>query len=165
MAESIALIVLLGLLSNYLLEKVRLPGLAGMLILGVVFGPSFLDMMRPELLKVSADFRMVALIVILLRAGLELRRDTLNRVGKTALVMSAVPAVFEGVAIAALAPMLLGITWLEGAILGSILAAVSPAVVVPLMPHTPLTAPEPRTVNSYNVGAVRVGTLVDPVLE
>ena len=133
MAESIALIVLLGLLSNYLLEKVRLPGLAGMLILGVVFGPSFLDMMRPELLKVSADFRMVALIVILLRAGLELRRDTLNRVGKTALVMSAVPAVFEGVAIAALAPMLLGITWLEGAILGSILAAVSPAVVVPLM--------------------------------
>ncbi|MDH5637794.1 MAG: cation:proton antiporter [Nitrospinota bacterium] len=133
MAESIALIVLLGLFSNYLLEKIRLPGLVGMLIIGVVFGPSFLDMMRPELLKVSADFRMVALIVILLRAGLELRRDTLNRVGKTALVMSVVPAVFEGVAIAALAPMFLGITWLEGAILGAILAAVSPAVVVPLM--------------------------------
>ncbi|MDH5509326.1 MAG: cation:proton antiporter [Nitrospinota bacterium] len=133
MAESIALIVLLGLFSNHLLEKVRLPGLVGMLLVGVLCGPSFLDMMRSELLKVSADFRMVALIVILLRAGLELRRDTLNRVGKTALVMSVVPAVFEGVAIAALAPMLLGITWLEGAILGAILAAVSPAVVVPLM--------------------------------
>jgi NhaP-type Na+/H+ or K+/H+ antiporter len=76
---------------------------------------------------------MVALIVILLRAGLELRRETINRVGKTALVMACVPAIFEGAAITALGPVLLGLTYLESAILGAIIAAVSPAVVVPLM--------------------------------
>lgn len=133
MAVSIALVVLLGLFSDYLFRKFRLPGLLGMLLVGVVMGPYVLGLMRPELMKVSADLRMVALIVILLRAGLELKRETINKVGKTALVMSAVPAVFEGATIAAVAPMLLGITYLEAAILGSIIAAVSPAVVVPLM--------------------------------
>lgn len=133
MAVSIALVVLLGLLSDYLFRKFRLPGLLGMLLVGVVMGPYVLGLMRPELMKVSADLRMVALIVILLRAGLEIKRETINKVGKTALVMSAVPAVFEGATIAAVAPMLLGITYLEAAILGSIIAAVSPAVVVPLM--------------------------------
>jgi len=133
MAVSIALIVLLGLVSDYLFTKIKLPGLLGMLIVGVVVGPHLFDILKPELLKVSADLRMVALVVILLRAGLELRRDTLNRVGGTAVVMSFLPAVFEGVAIAFLAPLLLGLTFLEGAILGSIIAAVSPAVVVPLM--------------------------------
>ncbi len=133
MAVSIALIVLLGLLSDYAFTKIKLPGLLGMLIIGVVVGPHLFDILKPELLKVSADLRMVALVVILLRAGLELRRDTLNRVGGTALIMSFLPAVFEGVVIAFLAPPLLGLTFLEGAILGSIIAAVSPAVVVPLM--------------------------------
>lgn len=76
---------------------------------------------------------MVALIVILLRAGLELKRDTLNRVGKTALTMSCVPAIFEGAVITLMAPWLFGLTYIEAAILGSIIAAVSPAVVVPLM--------------------------------
>ncbi|MEE9523271.1 MAG: cation:proton antiporter [Thermodesulfovibrionales bacterium] len=133
MAVSIALIVLLGLLSDYLFKKIKLPGLIGMLIIGILCGPYVLDLMQSELLKVSADWRMVALIVILLRAGLELRRDTLNRVGKTALIMSTVPAIFEGAVITFLAPHLLGITYLEAAILGSIIAAVSPAVVVPFM--------------------------------
>jgi NhaP-type Na+/H+ or K+/H+ antiporter len=96
-------------------------------------GPYVLDIIDPALLEVSADFRMLALIVILLRAGLETRRDTLNRVGKTALVMSTVPAIFEGAVIALVAPALLGLTYLEGAILGAIIAAVSPAVVVPFM--------------------------------
>lgn len=133
MAFSIAVIVLLGLFSNYLFQKIKLPGLLGMLIIGILFGPYVFNIIRPELLKVSADLRMVALIVILLRAGLELRRDTLNRVGRATLLMSCIPAVFEGAVITVLAPPLLGISYLEGAILGSIIAAVSPAVVVPMM--------------------------------
>lgn len=133
MAVSLATVLLLGLIADYLFRKLRLPGLVGMLIVGVLCGPHVFDVIRPELLNVSADLRMTALIVILLRAGLEMRKDTLNRVGKTALVMSFVPAVFEGAAITALGPALLGITYLEAAILGAILAAVSPAVVVPLM--------------------------------
>ncbi|OGW52342.1 MAG: potassium transporter [Nitrospirae bacterium RBG_13_43_8] len=133
MAVSIALIVLLGLFSDYLFNRIKLPGLLGMLIIGILCGPHVFNMIKPELLKVSADLRMVALIVILLRAGLELRKDTLKRVGKTALVMSCVPAIFEGGVILFLAPILLGISYLEAAILGAIIAAVSPAVVVPLM--------------------------------
>jgi solute carrier family 9B (sodium/hydrogen exchanger), member 1/2 len=133
MAISIALIVILGLFSDYLLKRIKLPGLLGMLIIGILCGPYVFNVMQPALLKVSADLRMVALIVILLRAGLELRRDTLNKVGKTALLMSCVPAIFEGTVITLLAPFLLGISYLEAAMLGSILAAVSPAVVVPFM--------------------------------
>jgi NhaP-type Na+/H+ or K+/H+ antiporter len=133
MAFSLALIILFGMLSEHFLRKLKVPGLIGMLLTGIVLGPYVLDVLDPELLMVSADFRMIALIVILLRAGLQMRRDTLHRVGKTALLMSSVPAVVEGVAIALIAPRLLGLTYLEAAILGSILAAVSPAVVVPYM--------------------------------
>ena len=104
-----------------------------MLFIGILFGPYLFNLMNPELLKISTDLRMIALIVILLRAGLELRRGTLNRVGKTAIVLACVPAIFEGAVIAVLAPWLLGITQIEGAILGAIIAAVSPAVVVPFM--------------------------------
>jgi NhaP-type Na+/H+ or K+/H+ antiporter len=133
MVFSLALIVLLGLLSNYIFNKLHIPGLIGMLLTGIIMGPYVLDLLDPALLSVSSDFRMLALIVILLRAGLETRRDTLNKVGKTALIMSTVPALFEGFVVAILAPALLGLTLLEGAILGAILAAVSPAVVVPFM--------------------------------
>jgi len=135
MAVSLALIILLGLLADHAFKKLNLPGLVGMLIVGIICGPYVLDLMQPELLKISADLRMVALIVILLRAGLELRKDTLNRVGKTAALMSCVPAIFEGVVITFLAPLLLGVSYLEAAILGAIISAVSPAVVVPLMIH------------------------------
>lgn len=133
LAISIALIVLLGLFSDYLLKKIKLPGLIGMLVIGILFGPYLFNLIQPELLKVSADWRMIALIVILLRAGLELRRDTLNRVGKTALILACIPAILEGAIITFFAPILLGLTYLESAILGSIIAAVSPAVVVPFM--------------------------------
>jgi NhaP-type Na+/H+ or K+/H+ antiporter len=133
MAVSIALIILLGLFADYLFRKMKLPGLVGMLLVGILCGPYVLDIMQPELLKVSADLRMVALIVILLRAGLELRRETLNRIGRPAALLSVVPAVLEGAMITLLGPALLHISYLEAAILGSILAAVSPAVVVPLM--------------------------------
>jgi NhaP-type Na+/H+ or K+/H+ antiporter len=133
MALSLALIILFGLAADYLFTRMRLPGLIGMLMVGILFGPHVFDLIKPELLSVSADFRMIALIVILLRAGLETKRDTLNRVGKTAITMSCIPAIFEGIAVMFAANMLLGISILEAAILGSIVAAVSPAVVVPLM--------------------------------
>jgi NhaP-type Na+/H+ or K+/H+ antiporter len=133
MAESLALIVLAGLMADAVFRRLRLPGLVGMLLAGVLVGPHVLDLLAPDMMRVSADFRMIALIVILLRAGFELRRDTLHRVGRPALVMSALPAVFEMAAVTLLAPPLLGLGWLEAALLGCILGAVSPAVVVPLM--------------------------------
>ncbi|MBN1931102.1 MAG: sodium:proton antiporter [Desulfobacterales bacterium] len=133
MAISIALIILLGLFGGYLFSLLKLPGLVGMLLMGVLTGPYILNLISPEMMTVSGDFRKIALIVILLRAGFELRRDTLNRVGRAALIMSAVPAVFEIVGVMLVAPRLLGMTYLEAALLGAILGAVSPAVVVPLM--------------------------------
>jgi len=133
MAVSLALIILSGLFADYLFNKIKLPGLIGILLVGILFGPFVLGIIQPELLTVSSDLRMTALIIILLRAGLELKKDTLNRVGKTALVMACLPAIFEGIAVTLLAPLFFEIDYLSAAILGSILAAVSPAVVVPLM--------------------------------
>ena len=133
MAFGLALIIIFGLSADYLFKRIKLPGLIGMLIIGVLVGPYVLNFMSPEMMKVSGDFRKIALIVILLRAGFELRRDALNRVGRAAVIMSAVPAVFEIVGVVLVAPKLLHITYLEATILGCILAAVSPAVVVPLM--------------------------------
>jgi len=133
MAVSLAPIIVLGLSADYLFRRFNLPGLVGMLLVGVVVGPYVLNLMAPEMMAVSVDFRKIALIVILLRAGFELRRDTLNRVGRAAITMSAVPAVFEIVGVTLVAPKLLGMSYLEAAILGAILGAVSPAVVVPLM--------------------------------
>ena len=133
MAFCLALIIILGLGADYLFKWIRLPGLIGMLIVGVIVGPYVLDLMYPEMMSVSGDFRKIALIVILLRAGFELRRDQLGRVGRAAVIMSAIPAVFEIAGVMLVAPKLLNMTLLDAAILGSILAAVSPAVVVPLM--------------------------------
>lgn len=133
MAESLGLIVLAGLLADSALRRTWVPGLVGMLLVGVLAGPHVLDLLDPDMMRVSDDFRMIALVVILLRAGFELRRDTLNRVGRTALVMSAVPALFEIGIVTLLGPPLLGLGTLESALLGCILGAVSPAVVVPLM--------------------------------
>lgn len=133
MAVSLALIIILGLSADYLFKKMKLPGLIGMLIVGVIAGPYVLGMMSPEMMKVSGDFRKIALVVILLRAGFELRRDALHRVGRAAVIMSALPAIFEIAGVMLVAPWLLDMTYIEAAILGSILGAVSPAVVVPLM--------------------------------
>ncbi len=130
---SIAVIILFGLAGDYIFKKIKLPGLVGMLLVGIIAGPYVMGLLKPEMMDVSGDFRKIALIVILLRAGFELRRDTLNRVGKTALLMSGVPAMFEIAGIMLVAPPLLGLSLLDSAILGAILGAVSPAVVVPLM--------------------------------
>ncbi|MDZ8120111.1 cation:proton antiporter [Pontiella agarivorans] len=133
MAVSIAEMILLGLLADWIFRRLKMPGLLGMLLLGVVCGPFVCDILQPGFLEASADLRMIALIIILLRAGLELNRDTLNRVGIQALLLSFVPGIFEGATIALLGPHFLPLTRLESAMLGFIVAAVSPAVVVPMM--------------------------------
>ncbi len=133
MAISLAFIIVLGLGADYLFRKLKLPGLVGMLLVGMLTGPYVLGLLQPEMMAVSADFRKIALIVILLRAGFELRKDTLHRTARPAILMSSVPALFEIAGVVLVAPFFLDLTPLEAAILGSILGAVSPAVVVPLM--------------------------------
>ena len=129
MAVSLAEIILLGLLVEWVFRKCRLPGLIGMLLLGVVAG-SFL---APDFLAASQDLRLIALIVILLRAGFELSRDALAKAGWRTLLLAFIPGVIEGLTITFLGPLFLPLTHLEAALLGFILAAVSPAVVVPSM--------------------------------
>ena len=133
MATGLAELIILGLLADYLFRKIRIPGLVGMMLMGVLLGPCVLGLADPGLLAIAGDWRRIALVVILLRAGFELHRDGLRRVGKQALLLSAVPALFEGAAITLLGPRLLQLSYLESAILGMVLAAVSPAVVVPMM--------------------------------
>lgn len=133
MATSLALIIMLGMLSEVILRRIGVPGLVGMLAVGVCAGPHGLDLLDPSLMAVSADLRQMALAVILLRAGLKIKRTTLNRVGRPALLMSVIPSTFEGLGVMLAAPYLLGLGAIESAMLGFIVAAVSPAVVVPSM--------------------------------
>jgi solute carrier family 9B (sodium/hydrogen exchanger), member 1/2 len=133
MATGIAFIILFGLLTDWLMRKFKLPGLIGLLIIGVVVGPYCLNIFSPEMKAVASDLRLIALIIILLRAGLEVSKTTLAKVGSRALLMSFIPCLCEVALITYFGPKLLDLTTLESAILGSILAAVSPAVVVPFM--------------------------------
>jgi len=132
-AVSLAELIILGILADWAFRKFRIPGLVGMLLLGILMGPYVLGWLAPSLLGISQDLRLIALIVILLRAGFELSKETLARVGRSVLLLSCVPAIFEGAAITVLGPWLLGLSYMESAILGAVLSAVSPAVVVPLM--------------------------------
>lgn len=133
MATSLAIIILFGLLANTLFTKMKLPGLLGMIIIGIILGPYVLNWISPDLLRVSGDFRQIALIIILLRAGLGISSDDLKKIGKPALKLSCIPGIFEGLTIAFISTRFLGFSFIEGGILGFILAAVSPAVIVPLM--------------------------------
>lgn len=133
MAGSLAIIILLGLIANKLFEKLKLPGLLGMLILGIIIGPHGLNWLSKDILNASSDFRKIALIVILLRAGLGLNKDELKLVGKTALKLSCIPGIIEGLFIAIASVKLLGFSFIQGGLLGFIIAAVSPAVIVPQM--------------------------------
>ena len=133
MAVSLAELVITCLVIDWLFKKIKMPGLVGMLLVGIAFGPYVLGLLDEHLLAVSSDLRLIALIVILLRAGLELSKDTLKKVGTRALLLSFIPATFETITITFLGPTFLHLTYLESAILGAILGAVSPAVVVPLM--------------------------------
>ncbi len=133
MAASIAEIIILCLIADWCFRCVRIPGLIGMLLVGVLLGPYVLDALDPSLLEIGPDLRLIALIVILLRVGFELSRSTLHRIGGRALLLAFIPATIEGAAITVAGPYLLGLSLLESAVLGSVLAAVSPAVVVPAM--------------------------------
>ena len=130
---SIALILIIGFLFSSLFIRLQLPGLLGLILTGILLGPFGMDLMAPELLAISADIRKIALIVILVRAGLTMELVDLKKIGRPAILMTFLPATFEILAVTLLAPKLLGITLLESAILGTVLGAVSPAVVVPRM--------------------------------
>ena len=131
MLISIAYIILFGLVGSLIFKKLNLPPLIGMLIAGILIGPNFLNLLDTSLLEISSSIRKVALIIILTRAGLGLDLDSLKRNGRPALLLSFIPATFELIAITIFAPMFFNITYLEAAILGTVLAAVSPAVIVP----------------------------------
>lgn len=133
MTTSIAIILIFGLGANAIFKKIGLPGLLGMLLLGIILGPYALNWLDGDLLRISGDLRKIALIIILLRAGLGISKSQLAKVGNTAVKMSCIPGIFEGLTIAAVSMWLFNFTFIEGGILGFTLAAVSPAVIVPLM--------------------------------
>ena len=133
MLLTIALMMLVGMFAGWLCRKVKLPGLLGMLLTGILLGPYVLDLIDGSILQISSDIRKIALIIILTRAGLTLNISDLKKVGRPAVMMCFVPATFEIIGMLLLAPRLLGISILEAAVLGSVIAAVSPAVIVPKM--------------------------------
>lgn len=133
MLLSFALILIGGWLAGKISSKLGLPALIGMVVWGVVIGPNMGKLLDSQTLMVSPVFRQIALIIILARAGLTLNLKHLKRVGRPAFFMSFVPATFEIAGIFLLAPLLLGLTGIDAVLLGSVLAAVSPAVVVPKM--------------------------------
>lgn len=133
MLLSIALILLVGMSMGWICRKIKLPDLLGMLITGIVLGPYVLNMLDIKLLGISADLRKIALIIILTRAGLGLDLASLKKIGRPAVLMCFVPATFELAGMLLLAPRLMGMSLLEAAVMGAVLAAVSPAVVVPRM--------------------------------
>lgn len=135
MLVSMSLVIFIGLLLGSLAKKLHLPSLIGLLFTGILLGPSVLNVLSDRFLALSSELRTVALIVILTRAGLSLDLADLKKVGRPAILMCFVPAVFEIMATVLLAPTLLAISVSEALLLGSVIAAVSPAVIVPRMIH------------------------------
>lgn len=133
MLTSLALIFLVGMSLGWIVTRLRLPSLLGMLLTGILLGPYVLDLLDASILGISADLRQLALIIILTRAGLSLNLEDLKKVGRPAVLLCFVPACFEIVGMVTIAPHLLGISVLDAAIMGAVVAAVSPAVIVPKM--------------------------------
>ena len=133
MLTSLGLLLIIGYILGLLFEKLNLPSLLGMLITGIIVGPFALNLLDENILTISGDLRKFALIIILLRAGLALDLKDLKQVGRPAVLLCFIPAVFEIAAITIIAPLLFDISFLEACILGTVIAAVSPAVVVPRM--------------------------------
>lgn len=133
MLLSLALIFLVGLSAAAIFNALKLPGIIGMLGVGIVIGPYVLDWLDPTILGISSELRQIALIIILIKAGITLNLSDLKKVGRPAVLMSFVPACFELLSYFLIAPHLLGITPIEAAVMGAVLSAVSPAVVVPRM--------------------------------
>lgn len=133
MLLSISLILILGMFMGWICRKMKLPALLGMLITGIILGPYGLNLLDGSILGISAELRKIALIIILTRAGLGLDLSGLKKIGRPAVLMCFVPASFELLGMILLAPKLMGLSVLESAVMGAVLAAVSPAVVVPRM--------------------------------
>ncbi|QEH69096.1 cation:proton antiporter [Cellulosilyticum sp. ST5] len=135
MLTSLALIFLMGLLLGSIFNKLKLPNLLGMIITGMILGPYAIGALDASILRISPDLRQLALVIILTRAGLSLELEDLKKVGRPAVLMCFIPACFEIMGVILLTPRLLGISILEAAIMGTVIAAVSPAVIVPRMLH------------------------------
>ncbi|KGF11956.1 potassium transporter [Tissierellia bacterium S5-A11] len=135
MLTSLSLIFLLGLAMGAICQRLKLPKIIGMLMTGMVLGPFVFDVLDPALLSISADLKKMAFIIILLRAGLSLDLADLKKVGRPAVLLSFIPATFEIIGYILLAPVMLGITRMDAAVMGAVLGAASPAVVMPQMVH------------------------------
>ena len=133
MLLSLALIFLGAMLLKFIFEKIKLPGFIGVLIAGIVLGPYVLDLIDEKILSISAELKKLALIVILVRAGLALDLEDLKKVGRPAILLSFIPSAFELAAVMIFAPLFFGVPLIEAAIMGCVLAAVSPAVIIPRM--------------------------------
>ena len=133
MLLSIALILIVGFILSSIFIRLRLPGLLGLILTGIILGPYYLDLLDSKILSISTDIRQIALIVILFRAGLTMNISDLKKNGRPAILMTFLPATFEIIIVTLLAPIFFGISTLEAAILGAVLGAVSPAIVVPRM--------------------------------
>ena len=133
MLFSFALIFLSGIILGSIFNRLKLPQLIGMLLTGIILGPYLLNLLDPKILSISADLRQIALIIILTRAGLNLDINDLKKVGRPAVLMCFLPATFEILGMIIFAPKFLGLGLLDSAILGTVIAAVSPAVIVPKM--------------------------------
>lgn len=125
--------LLLGMFMGWVCKKLKLPSLTGMIITGIILGPHVCNLIAPSILDISSDLRKIALVIILIRAGLSLDLNDLKKVGRPAILMCFVPACFEILGMVLLGPKLLGISILDAAIMGAVVAAVSPAVIVPKM--------------------------------
>lgn len=133
MLASLSLIFLVGLAVGAICQKLKMPRIIGMLVTGIVLGPYVLDFLDPSILSISSELRKLALIIILLKAGLSLDLKDLKKAGRPAILMSFVPATCEIAGYILFAPLLLGINRIEAAVMGAVLGAVSPAVVIPRM--------------------------------
>lgn len=133
MILSLGLILLVGMSLASIFKKIGLPAIIGMLLTGIILGPEILNLIDPNTLAISSDLRTIALIVILLKAGLSLDISDLKRVGTSAVLLSFLPASFEILAYAIFAPMVLGLNLIDGLLMGAVMGAVSPAIVVPRM--------------------------------
>lgn len=133
MLTSLSFIFLVGLAMAAICQRIRLPRIIGMLLTGIVLGPYVLDLLDSSILSISSELRQMALIIILIKAGLSLNLADLKKVGRPAVMMACVPASFELLGYVLFAPMILGVNRIEAAVMGAVLAAVSPAVVVPRM--------------------------------
>ena len=133
MLLSLAIVFLVGLSVSAIVQQLKLPRIIGMLAVGIITGPYVLDLLDPSILGISSELRQIALIIILIKAGLSLDLSDLKKVGRPAVMMSFVPACFEILGYLCFAPILLNVRKIEAAVMGAVLSAVSPAVVVPRM--------------------------------